>query len=474
MSIANFPIKSSAVVFAIAFAIGCGVAAVACSSNDAAPTDTPTGDASNDNSCALCVTDGDCAGGVCVQLGGDSYCAAACPMGNECSADRTCMPASTIEGQQASVCIPRTAKCGDGAGTGPVPAKPPARSSMCGTLAGPDLASTCKSCGTHPCQANGCYGDWWCNTTTSRCQAPPAGCPGTGDGGSVHIDAGGPVTGSVGPNGGSVSRLFFAVVGDTRPPVINDTKAYPTEIITQIYADLEGSSPRPSFAISTGDYLFSTGNGTQAAPQLDIYEKARAQYSGTVFPAMGNHECTGAVDSNCGTGNKDGITANYSAFLSKVLAPIGKTSANYVVDVNATDGSWTSKLVFIAGNAWSPTDSTWLDGVLAKPTTYTFIVRHEPKAAYQAPGASASELVMANHPYTLAIVGHTHTYGRTGQRQVTIGNGGAPLTGGANYGFGLIQQRTDGAIQVDMADYASGQLDTAFRFAVHPDGSSAP
>ena len=81
---------------------------------------------------------------------------------------------------------------------------------------------------------------------------------------------------------------------------------------------------------------------------------------------------------------------------------------------------------------------------------------------------------MANHPYTLAIVGHTHTYGRTGPRQVTIGNGGAPLTGGATFGFGLIQQRADGAIQVDVIDSATGHADTAFRFALHADGSPAP
>jgi hypothetical protein len=37
-----------------------------------------------------------------------------------------------------------------------------------------------------------------------------------------------------------------------------------------------------------------------------------------------------------------------------------------------------------------------------------------------------------------------------------------------------LQQRADGAIQVDMVDYATGALDTAFRFAVNPDGSSAP
>jgi predicted phosphodiesterase len=193
-----------------------------------------------------------------------------------------------------------------------------------------------------------------------------------------------------------------------------------------------------------------------------------------MFPAMGNHECTGATTSNCGPGTADGITNNYTAFTTKLLAPLGKSSPNYVIAVNAIDGAWTSKLVFVAGNAWTSSDATWLDGVLSQPTTYTFIVRHEPAAASNAPGCSGSEAIMKKHPYTLAIVGHTHTYGKTGARQVTIGNGGAPLTGGVNYGYGLVQQRNDGAIQVDMVDYGTGQPDLGFRFAVKPDGSPAP
>jgi hypothetical protein len=67
---------------------------------------------------------------------------------------------------------------------------------------------------------------------------------------------------------------------------------------------------------------------------------------------------------------------------------------------------------------------------------------------------AASEAIMASHPYTLAIVGHTHSYSHNaGSREIIIGNGGAPITSRKNYGFGLIQQRTsDGAIVVDMLD----------------------
>jgi hypothetical protein len=412
-----------------AFFVGFAVAVAACSASapqDATvdgqggpqPGSTATTSANGGDpagaACKSCIQRSECdTGSVCAQFAGDSFCAKACPTGSECSADTSCTSVSGADGNQVEACIPR--------------------SDVCGSPVGP-----------------------------------------SSDGGTGTIDAGGPVVGSVGTTGGTVSRLYFAVIGDTRPPVINDTSAYPTPIITKIYSDLEALSPRPAFAVSTADYLFSTGNGTQAIPQIDLYLTARSKFSNIVFPTMGNHECTGAVTSNCGTGNTDGLTKSYSAFLSKLLAPIGQTKPNYVIDIKAPDSSWTSKLVFVAGNAWSPSDAVWLDSVLSQPTTYTFIVRHEPKAASNAPGCKASEAIMAKHPYTLAIVGHTHTYGKTGPRQVTIGNGGAPLTGGASYGFGLLQQRADGAIQVDMVDYATGKTDTGFRFALHADGSPAP
>ena len=55
-----------------------------------------------------------------------------------------------------------------------------------------------------------------------------------------------------------------------------------------------------------------------------------------------------------------------------------------------------------------------------------------------------------------------------------IGNGGAPLTGSKDYGFGMVNQRPDGAIQVDMIDYHTLLADPSFRFAVNADGTAAP
>jgi hypothetical protein len=189
---------------------------------------------------------------------------------------------------------------------------------------------------------------------------------------------------------------------------------------------------------------------------------------------MGNHECTGATASNCGPGSQSGTTSNYTAFLSKMLGPIGKTDPYYALRVDAADGSWTAKFVFVAANAWSDAQSTWLDQALTDATTYTFVIRHEPSAANTAPGVTPSDAIIGAHPFTIAIVGHTHTYERPAGKEVIVGNGGAPLSGSKNYGFGMVSQRADGALDVDMIDYSTGLADSSFHFAVKADGTTAP
>jgi hypothetical protein len=274
---------------------------------------------------------------------------------------------------------------------------------------------------------------------------------------------------TVGADGGTMVTLEFAVVGDTRPPMMDDTAGYPTQIITKIYADV--AAKNPPFVLGTGDYQFSSTSGSTASTQMDIYLMARAQYQGPFYPVMGNHECTGAVASNCGSGSSYGMTANYQAFLSKMMAPLGQTNPYYVKHFAAPDASWTAKFVFIAANAWNQTQDAWFDMAMSESTTYTFVVRHEPAIDTTAPGVSPSEAIMAKHPYTLAIVGHSHTYRKNPNKEVIIGNGGAPPTGSVNYGYGLFTQRADGAISVDMIDYQSGQPTPSMHFAVKADGT---
>ena len=273
--------------------------------------------------------------------------------------------------------------------------------------------------------------------------------------------------------GGAGAPLVFAAVGDTRPAIPDDVPGYPTAIIQTIFTAMGTLPTKPMFVIGTGDYQFSDPlAGLTAGSQFDIYVAAAKMFDGPFYPAMGNHECNGLTTSNCGQGNADGVTAAYTAFLQKMLTPISQTAPYFVQHEQASDSSWTAKFVFIAANAWNAAQATWLDTALAEPTTYTFVVRHEPASANTAPGVTPSEAIMAKHPYTLALVGHVHTFQRTGPREVTIGNGGAPLDTSVNYGFGLFTRRSDGAINVEMIDYQSGMSSQAF--AVNPDGSPAP
>ncbi|HKA88559.1 MAG TPA: metallophosphoesterase [Haliangiales bacterium] len=265
--------------------------------------------------------------------------------------------------------------------------------------------------------------------------------------------------------------LRFAIAGDTRPAVIDDTSAYPTAVITKIFQDLQAESPRPGFAVATGDYQFSSTSGTQAGLQLDLYIQARANFANTVYPAMGNHECTGATVSNCGPGTTNGLTGIYNQYVAKILNPLGLHNPYYSLLVQPANKAWTAKIVFVAANAWTPDQATWLDSVLAQPTTYTFVVRHESSKANTAPGVDPSGAIIAKYPYTMLIVGHAHTYKHLSQKEIIVGNGGAPLSSGSSYGYGIVEQQADGTVQITMHDYATrAVVDT---FAVNADGSPA-
>jgi hypothetical protein len=255
--------------------------------------------------------------------------------------------------------------------------------------------------------------------------------------------------------GGTLDCLSFAIVGDTRPPAIDDTSGYPKAVITKIYQDLENAAARPSFAISTGDYQFSSPTGSQAATQLGYYLQAQAGFQGMVYHAMGNHECTGATNSNC-VGSA-ATNNNFDAFKSKMMSPLGLTKPYYTVRFDAPDASWSAKFVFVAANAWDAAQATWLQTEMAKPTTYTFVVRHEGNNASTAPGVTPSKQIIASYPYTALLVGHTHTFSYDPAiREVVTGIGGAPLTGSINYGYVMVRQRTDGAVDFNVYDYQSG------------------
>ncbi|HEY1548365.1 MAG TPA: metallophosphoesterase [Kofleriaceae bacterium] len=294
----------------------------------------------------------------------------------------------------------------------------------------------------------------------------------TGNGGGGGDDNGGSNSGSSGSGGGGgggggggeSTGLTFAIVGDTRPASIDDTANYPTAIVTKIFTDIASASPAPTFVIGTGDYQYASTTGSEQAPQIDQYMTARGGFSGPFYPAMGNHECTGYTDSNCGSGNPDGITKNYTTFISTMLTPINQTEPYYVETATASDSSWTAKLVFVSCNAWTTAESTWLTQQLAVQTTYTFVVRHESVADMSSTKCAASQTIIDKNPLTLLIVGHTHEYSHeASDKEIINGIGGAPLTSGTNYGYTVVNRNSDGTLTVTTYDYSTGKVIDTFK-----------
>jgi hypothetical protein len=126
--------------------------------------------------CAPCTTGVECVSGTCAQFAGDLFCASSCSASSPCPQDHTCTSVTTTAGPAAQACVPTSGTC--------APAPPPAAADgavldHCGALNGPTVPSQCKACGkfSNDCQANGCYGGYWCNEPARDCQPPPKTCP---------------------------------------------------------------------------------------------------------------------------------------------------------------------------------------------------------------------------------------------------------------------------------------------------------
>src|SRR5712692_8759213 len=96
------------------------------------------------------------------------------------------------------------------------------------------------------------------------------------DGCGVAPDAGAVPGGSVGPEGGSVERLWFATTGDTRPSQCDATDQYPKAAIAQIAAAMKAL--RVQFTVDLGDHMYVCNHSdAEAAQQMGFYMDAVAQ-----------------------------------------------------------------------------------------------------------------------------------------------------------------------------------------------------
>lgn len=315
---------------------------------------------------------------------------------------------------------------------------------------------------------------------------------GGGDDGGVHL--GPAVDGGCSPvaplsglpahviDGGQLASLDFGVVGDTRPVIYDDTPNYPTQVITTIFQDLDALSPPVAFVAATGDYMFADPLlGLEQTPQAKLFVGAAKKFTvGQVYTAMGNHECDWATSNDNCTGNDS--NPNYQSFLHDILGGLGLPNATpyFAVTYSSSDCTrpWTAKMIYMAANSWDGSQNSWLTQILAVPTTYTFLFRHEPSSdSGGAPGVAPSDSLLQTYPFTLKLTGHSHSYSYDPKnREVVNGLAGAPLNAGysGTFGYVVCRQRSDGAVQCSLYDYESNALSSqpSATIAVSPDGSA--
>lgn len=408
-------------------AFGCGSIDTQSSTPDGGgdPVDSGVADsgAAASVTCQTCVETAECGpGAACVQYAGGDFCGHLCKSNVQCAQDELCLSTSAEDGTSVSVCVPQSGTCGE---TG------------CGVC---DPGDTC-------------------DVLTGLCSTPDSdGGDEPDDGGSFDPPDAGPDAGPVGigPDGGKVPRFIFAVIGDTRPPTINDTTHYPVKRVNTIYDRIQALTPRPQFVVATGDYMFASASGHQGKPQIDNYVAATKRFSGPVFGSMGNHECSGGNQANCFPipANNNNMTA----YLNAMVKPLGKTHPYYEIPFEDTNGKWTAKLLIVACNSWGAAQKTWLQNALKRRTDYTFVARHQPMGS-DAPCVPAvdSMLKASGTRYTMLLVGHVHQYRHSG-KQLLEGVGGAPLTGSSNFGFATVEQRAAGGVRVRQYDSTTGKV----------------
>jgi hypothetical protein len=275
-----------------------------------------------------------------------------------------------------------------------------------------------------------------------------------------------PITGSVGPTGGTVSRLLFGVSGDARPSMCNETTDYPSSVLASIYSRMAAAGVE--FVVDTGDHQFVCQNGTQAmaTTQMNLYVAATKMLgSKTTFLTLGNHDCVSMTNPNyCGVGGFE--TVNFKAFLS-ALSGIS-AQPYYSFDVHT--GPDMARFVIIADNAWSQTQDTWLNQTLsaAQNYKYLFVFRHHPLDNTDMPDFQRITQIIKMYRHTMVFTGHTHeirldTWNDPSGRTVIVGNGGAPLaTGFTWYGFALVEELANGNLSVKFVDESSGNAMGAF------------
>lgn len=282
--------------------------------------------------------------------------------------------------------------------------------------------------------------------------------PGTPDAGTVP-------TGSVGADGGTVDRLYFATTGDTRPSSCNDTVTYPKAAIAQIATAMKKLDVQ--FTVDLGDHMYVCSDvggltmaqlDTAATTQMGYYMTAIGNGPSTWWMTMGNHECDAAYNKHqsCLVGGAH--DPNFAAYMSALARP----QAYYFTDVQTTAGL--ARFVMIADDSWNATQSQWLKDTLTYADAnakYTIIARHHPMQGSRT-GTAEILSIIAAHKYTLILTAHNHDYEHDTStwagRSTVVGLGGA----GGYWGFATVEQKADNTLQFIQRDANGNPVNAAW------------
>ena len=254
--------------------------------------------------------------------------------------------------------------------------------------------------------------------------------PGTPDAGVVP-------SGTVGLDGGTVDRLWFATTGDTRPHNCDDTANYPKAAIAQIAAAMKAL--RVQFTVDLGDHMYvCNGDDAEASTQMGYYMTGIASGPSTWWMTMGNHECgNNKAPYACFTSGAH--DANFAAYMTALKRPL----PYYFIDVRT--GSGLARFVLIADDSWDATQSDWLSSTLAYADAhakYTVVARHHPVQGTRIGAAEILNILQA-HKASLILTAHNHDYEHDtttwSGRSTVVGLGGAGYT----WGFATVLQNTD-------------------------------
>ncbi len=171
-----WPWIAASVAVAASFA-ACGMDVSLGGTSDGGTPDATTGLEGVVGLCEPCTSSANCpALAACATVSENhTFCVTRCPHGTECDTGSVCQAVSTVPSEPVRACTPKLGAC--------QPPKSPTNDGApldhCGSLDAPSVRAACSSCdkADRDCQKNGCYGGWWCNALTKRCQRPPASCP---------------------------------------------------------------------------------------------------------------------------------------------------------------------------------------------------------------------------------------------------------------------------------------------------------